>query len=80
MNQRANLFVIICGGICLALVLLNFAQVNAQTTEASTGSAQSTASVSSDTIVSPAPTRTLSLAECLSKADRDNKDIAVAKK
>jgi cobalt-zinc-cadmium efflux system outer membrane protein len=80
MNRHPILFAIIRPGVCLTLALFTCGQAYAQTTEASPNSGQLAASVSSDTIVSPAPLRTLSLAECYSKADRDNKDIAVAKK
>lgn len=80
MNRRANSLAFILGILCLILAFVAIERADAQTTVTDQSSAQFNATVSSDTIVSPTPTRTLSLAECFSKADRDNKDIAVARK
>jgi cobalt-zinc-cadmium efflux system outer membrane protein len=80
MKRQATFFAIAHAGICFILALYGAAPAESQTTESKSQAPQLTASVDASTIVSPLPVRTLSLAECFSRADLNNKDIAVARK
>jgi len=76
MNYQIRLSIILRQTIWLALMLV--IPINAWCAE--TDIHQSNSVADPNLITSPAPTRTFSLSACFSKADQNNKDIAVARK
>ena len=80
MGKQKKLSIIQYGAIYCAQILLFFSTPILAATENSSPVFQSTSPTDPDLVTSPAPTRTFSLTACFEKADRDNKDIAVAKK